>query len=127
MSALGEITCAHFIALAASCKSGLHRPQCPTCPGFNNLSSYPNTPATLENKHFFPDNTLVTTTTHTGRDLTCDREGTLCSHASRLETLVGRSYWTGKRVIDLGSGIGVVGNLLRTIAASHTMQPTSPM
>ena len=65
----------------------------------------------LENKCFFPDNTLVTATTHTGRDLICDREGTLCSHAYRLETIVGRSYWAGKRVIDLGSGTGVVGIL----------------
>ena len=38
----------------------------------------------------------------------CDREGL---HASRLETLVGRLYWTGKRVINLGSGIGVVWEL----------------
>ena len=70
-------------------------------------SNSPEQVQVLEN--FFPDSTTATTT-QPERDLGC---GTLCSHTSSgPEPIVGSSYWTGKCVIDLGSGTGVSAGVL---------------
>ena len=59
--------------------------------------------AVVLSKHFFPDNTTATAT-QPERDLGCGCEETLHVYTSGSEAMVAKSHWTGKRVVDLGSG-----------------------
>ena len=58
----------------------------------------------LENEHFFPTHTTSKS------DKLSECEATPVSQQSAtLDGRVATPYWTGKRVIDLGSGTGAVG------------------
>ena len=58
----------------------------------------------LENEHFFP----VHMTSKSDKLSECEATP-VSKQSTRLDGRVATSYWTGKRVIDLGSGTGAVG------------------